>query len=182
MTKKLFFDTDCLCAFLWVGNESLLPRLYSDRIVIPRPVYTELCNPRVPHLKARVDTLIAHDLVSVQEIDITSKEYQTYYQLTEAPTAGHAIIGNGEAASISLAKQYGGIVASNNLSDISSYITEYGLEHMTTGDILTEAYHKGLITETEGNTIWSQMLAKRRRLGAGSFTDYLASVSPSVSR
>lgn len=78
-----------------------------------------------PHLKARVDALIAHDLVSVQEIDITSEEYQTYYQLTEAPTAGHAVIGNGETASISLAKQYGGIVASNNLSDISSYITEF---------------------------------------------------------
>ncbi|MBD5448882.1 MAG: hypothetical protein HDR28_01730 [Lachnospiraceae bacterium] len=53
---------------------------------------------------------------------------------------------------------------------------------MTTGDILTEAYHKGLITESEGNTIWAQMLAKRRRLGAGSFTDYLDSVCPSVSK
>ena len=81
--------------------------------------------------------------------------------------------GNGEAAAISLAKQYDGIVASNNLRDIQGYITEFGLRHMTTGDILTDAFQRGFITEDEGNDIWAQMLAKRRKLGAKSFTDYL---------
>ncbi len=118
MTDTLFFDTDCLCAFLWVQNESLLPQLYPGKIVVPKPVYTELCRPNTPHLKARVDALVAKGQVTIQEIDVTSEEYQTYYQLTEAPEAGHKIIGNGEAASISLAKHYGGIVASNNFRDI----------------------------------------------------------------
>lgn len=173
MTESLFFDTDCICAFLWVRNESLLPRLYPGRIVIPRPVYTELCRPGIPHLKARVDELLARNLVSIQDIDIASEEYRTYYQLTENPKKGHKVIGNGEAASISLAKQHGGVVASNNLRDIQSYISEYNLKHMTTDDILIDAYNQKLITEDEGNTIWANMLAKRRKLGAGSFTDYL---------
>lgn len=173
LTDTLFFDTDCLCAFLWVQNESLLSQLYPGKIVVPKPVYTELCRPNTPHLKARVDALVAKGQVTIQEIDVTSEEYQTYYQLTEAPEAGHKIIGNGEAASISLAKHNGGIVASNNLRDIQVYITEFGLKHTTTSDILVDAYTRRIITEAEGNQIWAQMIAKRRRLGAASFTDYL---------
>lgn len=117
--------------------------------------------------------LLVQNLVAIQNLDIDSEEYGTYYQLTEAPAKGHKVIGNGEAASISLAKKYGGIVASNNLRDIQTYISEFGLKHTTTGDILVDAYNKGLITENEGNTIWANMLAKRRRLGAASFTEYL---------
>jgi len=96
-----------------------------------------------------------------------------YYKLTSAPEIGHAIIGKGEAASIALAKCSNGIVASNNLKDISVYIEEFGLRHITTGDILVEALKSDFITEVQGNTIWASMLAKRRKLGAVSFTDYL---------
>lgn len=175
MTDSLFFDTDCISAFLWVRNESLLPKLYPGKIVIPRPVYTELCRPTMPHLKQRIDALLAQNLISIRDIEIDSDEYSTYYQLTEAPAKGHKIIGNGEAASIALAKKYNGIVASNNLRDIKVYISEFGLNHTTTSDILVDAYNKGLITEDEANAIWSGMLSKRRKLGASSFTEYLKS-------
>ncbi len=58
MTDLLFFDTDCLSAFLWVRNECLLPQLYPGKVVIPKPVYTELCRPNTTHLKKRVDVLL----------------------------------------------------------------------------------------------------------------------------
>ena len=70
--------------------------------------------------------------------------------------------------------EQGGIVASNNLSDINGYVDEFKLRHITTGDILIEAYKKDIITEQQGNTIWAAMLAKRRKIGANSFTDYLS--------
>ena len=44
---------------------------------------------------------------------------------------------------------------------------------MTTGDILVEAFKAKLITEQEGNNIWNNMIKKRRKLGADSFSDYL---------
>lgn len=173
MIDPVFFDTDCLCSFLWVGNEGILPLLYPGRIIIPRPVYTEICNPRIPHLKNRLDSLLSQNLASIQEIDISSEDFQTYFQLTEAPPTGHAIIGNGEAAAITLAKRSHGIVASNNLSDITAYIEEFNLKNITTGDILASALERNLIDEAQGNAIWTQMLSKRRRLGAPSFTAYL---------
>ncbi len=175
MTDPLFFDTDCLCAFLWVQNESLLPKLYPHRIVIPKPVYKELSKPAIPHLKMRVDALLDQKQASLKEITVGSEEYETYYQLTEAPQKGYKLIGHGEAASIALAKKYEGIVASNNLSDIMEYLSKYQLRHMTTGDILIDAFYRNMLTEQEGNLLWEKMLAKRRRLGAATFSDYLKS-------
>ena len=73
MTELLFFDTDCLSAFLWVGKESLLPKLYPRKIIIPKPVYTELDRPAISHLKARIDALAAANLVTIQDIPIDSR-------------------------------------------------------------------------------------------------------------
>lgn len=42
MTDFLFFDTDCISAFLWVNEESLLEKLYPCKIVIPKEVYNGL--------------------------------------------------------------------------------------------------------------------------------------------
>jgi hypothetical protein len=74
-----------------------------------------------------------------------------------------------------LAKSTCGILASNNLRDIKTYIEEFVLRHVTTGDILIQALKGGYITESQGNAIWASMLAKRRKLGFTSFTDYIQS-------
>lgn len=61
MTEPLFFDTDCISAFLWVDNESILSKLFPGRIIIPKEVYDELSHPgvnRVKGLKAQVDLML----------------------------------------------------------------------------------------------------------------------------
>ena len=173
MTEPLFFDTDCLSAFLWVNNQSLLSQMYPGRIVIPSAVYAELSNPRVSHLKERIDTMIADHTAQVKTIDVGTVEYELFRKLTSNPDPGHLIIGNGEAAAIALAKEQNGILASNNLRDITVYVEEYNLQHMTTGDILKEALERNLITEDIGNQLWQDMIKKRRRLGYDTFSDYL---------
>jgi predicted nucleic acid-binding protein len=175
LTDSLFFDTDCLSAFLWVRNENLLVQLYPGRIAIPRPVYEDLSHPGIAHLKARVDTLLSNKQIAIEDIVTGTATYDLYYQLTETPADGHIIIGKGEAASIALAKANDGIVASNNLRDITSYVEQFSLHHVTTGEILIEAYEKGYITKEDGDSLWASMLAKRRKLGADSFSDYLMS-------
>ena len=176
MTDLLFFDSDCISAFLWIGNESLLVKMYPGKIVIPKPVYDELSSPGIAHLKARVDALISNAQAAIQPIMTDTDTYTLYYQLTTVPQSGHVIIGKGEAASFALAKTNNGIVASSNLRDICVYIDELRLRHVTTGDILLEAFNKGFITEKQGNDIWAAMVAKRRKLGAQSFTLYMQAV------
>lgn len=175
MTDSLFFDSDCLSAFLWIGKESLLVKLYPGKVIIPKAVYDELSCPGIAHLKAKIDVLLTNNLVTIATIDIGTEVYDFYYQMTVSPTKDHVVIGKGEAAAIALAKAKNGIVASNNLKDIASYIKEFKLTHMTTGDVLIEACRKSLITEEQGNLFWTSMLAKRRKLGAISFSDYLKS-------
>lgn len=173
MIEPLFFDTDCLSAFLWVNNQSLLPQLYPGRIVIPAQVYTELSNPTIAHLKARVDAMISRNDARIEQIQTGTKEYTLYRKLISKPDPGHIVIGSGEAAAIAMAKEQGGILASNNLRDVAVYVAEFHLQHKTTGDILKEALEKGLITEAQGNQLWQNMIKKRRRLGFVSFFDFL---------
>ena len=173
LTKDIFIDTDCISAFLWVGNESLLSKLYPGRIVMPKPVYDEIDRPALAWMKKRVDIMIAAGNLTVVNLISGTEEFDLYYKLTENPGEGHKSIGDGEASSIALAKVRNGIVASNNFSDILTYIEEYSLEYTTTADMLVDAYKRKMIDENQGNAIWDKMLKKRRRLGAASFSDYL---------
>lgn len=172
MTNDLFFDTDCLSAFLWINNTNILHELYGGKIVLPETVYQELSKPCIPHIKQRTDMLIQNKDVSVKMIEVDTEEYKLYSALVQGEK-GKKAIGRGEAGGIALAKVYNGVLASNNYADIAPYIKEYGLKHIDTGQILIEAMEKGLITESDGNNIWSQMLAKKRMLPANTFTEYL---------
>lgn len=173
MTDTYFFDTDCLSAFLWVRNESILAQLYPGQVVLPIQVYDELR--KVPHLLARVDAMKADGNLRVQSIMVGTAEYDDYQQMVIKPPRGTMVIGKGEAAAIALARQNKGILASNNMRDISVYVEKYGLKHITTGDILMEALEKGIITEEEGNLLWLSMKKKKRMLPTATFTEYCSS-------
>jgi len=175
MTEPLFFDSDCLSAFLWVNEQSILNLIYPGRIIIPKAVYDELSYPTTPHLKDCIDYLIAKKQATIENILIPSAAFKLYDKLTKHPDKGHKIIGSGEAACIALATTQGDIIASNNLKDIKAYTSEFGLEYITTGDILLKALDLGYISEEEGNNIWYSMLNKRRQLGATSFSEYIKS-------
>lgn len=172
LTDSIFSDTDCICAFLWVHGECLLEKIVEGKIIIPKPVYDEIDRPSIPHLKRRIDELLAKGSAEIMYLSVDSEEYDLYIELTTF-SGGNKVIGRGEAASISLAKKHDGILGSNNLKDVAYYVQKYSLKHMTTGDLLVEAYERGLITEAEGNAIWQAMLNKRRQIGARSFTEYL---------
>ena len=180
MTEVLFFDTDCLSAFLWVRGESLLTKLYPGRIVVPGQVYAELAYPGVSHLKKRVDNMLTRRELVVWSIPVSSCEFELYHQLTVSPRDGHPLIGKGEAAALVMAKKYDGIIASNNLRDITDYVKEFELRFLTTADILVEALDKQLITIAEGERLWQEMLRKRRKLGAVSFKDHLRHLKRNV--
>jgi len=172
LTEKYFFDTDCLSAFLWVREESILAKLYAGRIVLPVQVYNEF--QKVPHLRARIDTLKNCGDLCVESMEVGTAEYNDYLKMTTSPETGMRIIGKGEAAGIAMARQRAGTLASNNLRDIRPYVEKYEIAHITTGDILIEAMDAGIITETEGNTLWADMIRKRRKLPAATFSEYLA--------
>ena len=173
LTEPMFFDTDCISAFLWVQEESILAQMYPGQIYIPRQAYDELSVPAVSHLKRRIDCLIRDGKAKVVDIDTETEAYSIYCELAEPSAKKKKLLGRGEAACLALAKTKNGIIASNNFRDIWEYVTKFNLHHVTTGDIMVEAFRGGLITEDQANTIWEGMLKKRRKLGASSFSEYL---------
>ncbi|MBP5781647.1 MAG: hypothetical protein J6X34_10515 [Clostridia bacterium] len=177
MTEKYFFDTDCLSAFLWVGEDCILTKLYAGKIILPAQVYNEL--KRVPHLQVRVDALKALGEIRIESIETGTEEYSDYLQMTTSPENGMRFIGRGEAAGIAMAKHRNGTLASNNLRDVSRYVEIFQISHITTGDILIKAMDAGIISEADGNAIWADMIRKRRMLPTATFSDYLAAYKKS---
>lgn len=89
MIDSLFFDSDCISAFLWVNEQNLLVLLYPGMVMIPKPAYDELSYPTTPHLKQRMDYLISNNQASLATIDIGSDAYTLYQKLTTSPDEGH---------------------------------------------------------------------------------------------
>lgn len=172
MTDDIFFDTDCISAFLWTKSTHIIEKMYKGRIAFPEPVYNELCNPAVPHFKQGADALIKSGVAFVKQIEIGTEEYDLYRLLTSEEN-DIKTIGKGEASGIALAKVYDGILASNNHKDIDIYIDRYNLKYIDTGQIIQEAMNKDILNMDEGNIIWKKMLNKNRILPASSFTDYI---------
>lgn len=169
MTKRVFFDTDCISSFMWVGEKSIIEELFGARIVIPEQVYEELSNPKVKHLKDQTDEIIGAGKATIGSIELGSSEYYVYREMTEFPAK--PIIGKGEAAAIALAYVNNGIVASNNLKDVSKYVKKYELNHVTTLGILVMAEEKGIISGHQCESIWRHMKRKQIRLPEGSYFD-----------
>lgn len=174
MTEQLFFDTDCLSAFLWVDRGSIVAQLYPGRIVVPQSVFDELSRVSAPAFKERLASLSASADVEIRDIDLSSPAFSLYREMTSRPKPGFKIIGRGEAAAMALAVAHQGIVASNNFRDTAAYIRAFGLKYKTTGSILVEAYENALVSEAEANAIWADMLAEGRWIGARSFTEFYA--------
>ena len=172
MTESLFLDTDCLSTFLVVQQENLILQLYAGRIGIPQQVYEEL--KKVPFMKSKVDALRQAGKVVLYQITADTEEGDLYFKLITKPDEGYKIIGTGEAAAITLARQYNGILGSNNMRDIFPYIRLFHLQHRTSADIMAEALEQHLINEGQGNAIWKEMLQRNRKLPADTFSEFLA--------
>lgn len=63
------------------------------------------------------------------------------------------IKGEGESACLVYCKHYSDIIASSNTKDIKPYCEQHGMAYLTTLDIFCVAVAKGLITDTEVNTL-----------------------------
>lgn len=175
MTKIVFFDTDCISSFLWTQTQHLLIHCFGSDMIIPRQVYSEIS--RVPHLRQRIDDMVTDGNLTIEDIQVNTDENTLYLDLTDHTRASSLpLIGRGEAAAIVLTKKNNGILASNNLRDVSHYVNLYGLNHIATHDIMHKVVNDGVLTIAQADAIWIQMIAKKRKLPFRTYSDYLNSL------
>jgi len=169
MSDIYFFDTDCLSSFLMINQEDILLCLYGDRIFVSSQVYSEL-RLAPDFVKETIDFLIKNERFKLITIDYGTKEYKEYIHLTKS-TQCEKLIGKGEASAIALCKTKGGVLASNNLKDVSYYINKYKLKSTTTSDILCDAYDLKIVDHNSVKKIWVKMIPNNK-MPEKTFDDY----------
>ena len=160
-------DTDFLSSFAWVDRMDILESLYSKRMLILEEVIEEL--ERVPYLAEQVRLSIAAGHITPQVMLAGSPEALQFARFHESGRYGA-----GEAACMAYILYHGGVLASNNLSDVKAFCTRNGIPLLTTPDVLRRLYDEGRLSISEADELWGNMLARRRKLPASSFSEYLA--------
>ena len=174
MTKQVVWDADCFSAFLEVEKiPNVVMLLRGNKLIMPGPVYEEICAARNEGWKETIDQYIRSKIIVIKELYSNEEITKTYYKLRQHPDEGHLEIGSGEAAAIAIAKDTGAVLLSNNLKDIKQYVVEYNLKHATTGTILYDMYRCGGMDKKEIEIIWNEMYSRGIKLPAQTFQEYV---------
>jgi predicted nucleic acid-binding protein len=165
----IILDADFISSFAWVNRLDILENMYSKRMIILEEVMEELG--RVPHLAARVKGSIKNGHIKSEAMFADSPEA---LQLAKFLDTGK--YGTGEASCMAYLTQHDGILGSNNLSDVKAFCIQNNKQLLTTAGVLHEAYGAGHINLDDADKIWADMLSKKRKLPASSFSEYLSSI------
>lgn len=163
----IILDADFISSFAWVNRLDILESLYSKRMIILDEVLVEL--DRVPHLASKVNLSIRNGHIKHEEMFADSPEALQLGKLLETGKYGR-----GEAACMAYMTQHAGILGSNNLSDVKAFCIQYNRQLLTTANVLHQAFKKGLIGLDEADGIWGDMILKKRKLPASSFSEYMS--------
>lgn len=152
---KILLDCDVIIHFTKAGLQLQLSKIFPDRFVILDKVKEEL-NTRKKSLVA-LDNFIEYSKIPVIPFPNDPAIVLEYSRLKQS-------MGNGEAACLAMARHTKDYIASSNLRDIKEYCSYFGIVYMTTMDILLEAYHKSILTESQCDTFISEVKAKGSKL------------------
>lgn len=162
---RILLDCDVIIHFTKAGKQLLLPKIFPNRFVILDKVKAEL-DKRKKSIVAlnnfiewsKIDVIpFPNDIAVVKEYSILKRD-----------------MGDGEAACMAVAKHTKDYIASSNLKDIKSYCDRNGIVYLTTMDILLEAYHNKILSETECDAFIKEVKEKDSKLinGVDSIVEY----------
>lgn len=175
--KKIFVDTDFISSFLRAEEFPILKRMYPDYvIVVPYYVKEELMRKlnSLGHLQSRYCIELGNgNLAENPTLVMGTEEADLFIKLNTIGDGMPRAIGKGEAEAIALTKIRGGVLASNNLRDVSFYVEQYHLEHITTADVLYKAYKEYYLDKERVDGIWASMVILKRKMPFESFDEYL---------
>lgn len=77
LNKPVFYDTDCLESFLFVGAGYILEKLFS-KIIIPEQVYNELTDKNTSSIVKTNFKNLKSGFVEIKKMAFLSQEYNTY--------------------------------------------------------------------------------------------------------
>jgi len=170
---ELVIDTDFVSNFGWVDRIDIIIDQYTPNIILTDVVENELKNPKITHIYDRLKIFIDNGDIKQYSIIASSEIGREFISL-----CWESGLGEGESACLAYCKIKGGILGSNNLSDIFDYCRDNGLKVVTTADVLKKSFEKGYITLEEGEEILAKMLKKERKIGYNTFEELIKNHKP----
>ncbi|MBE6509697.1 MAG: hypothetical protein E7Z74_00290 [Methanobrevibacter millerae] len=134
--KPIFYDSDVLICFLKINEIEILKELFS-KVIISKNVKEELTNVNAPKNEVNeINRLIEEKFIEVVEIEVLSSEYSYYKCMINGFWSNGEKLGFGESSAMALAISNNGIVASNNLKDVSDISDNFNIPIITSSLIL----------------------------------------------
>ena len=162
----IFIDTDFLSSFLKTKNANFLSdQLQNYKVMVPHEVVKEINNyyKKDSPLLFGYNSLLSNGFI-VELDELKTEESDKYSFFLKITSIGYQkdklrlrSVGDGEGEAITRAYFDGGIIASNNLKDIKEYCDFFGLEYLTSYNLMTIAYENNTASLSDLDKIWQEM-------------------------
>ncbi len=165
ISQRILLDCDVIIHFTKAGKQLLLPKIYPNQFVILDKVKQELD-------KRKKSIVQLNNFIEWSKIEVIP--FPKDYAIIKEYSKLKQIMGDGEAACLSVAKYTKDYIASSNLNDIKDYCQYHGIVYLTTMDILLKAYENRLMTEQDCIDFIKEVKLKDSKLikGIDSIDDY----------
>ena len=170
---ELIVDTDFISNFGWVDRIDIIIDQSAPNIILTDVVENELKNPKITHIYDRLKTFIDSGDIKQYSIIASSEIGREFISL-----CWESGLGEGESACLAYCKINGGLLGSNNLSDVYKYCQDNDIKIITTADVLKKSFERGYITLDNGEEILAKMLRKERKIGYRTFEELLKTHKP----
>ena len=162
-SKIILLDSDVIIHFIKGDRLALLTEIYPNTYGIPDFVFDEVFK---GNLRTQVENLITYKRVIEVPFDDSRVVLQEFAELKRR-------YGIGESACMAYCKFHDEVLASSNLSDIKSYCTDNNIQYLTTMDLLTRAFEKGMMSESECDYFIYLVKSSGSKLPANSIKEYI---------
>ena len=164
--RIILIDADVVSHFISAGEMISIKAIFDIEVYILNKVYDEL--QKFPKRKLEVDNLLTLGIVKLLPFPEESEQIKKEYTYIKK----NLFKGDGEAASLSVARFTNNILASSNLKDIAEYCKMHKIDYLTTMDFLCEAFKKGLFDISRCNSFITKVLNARSKLPVTKMEDY----------
>jgi len=162
-SKIILLDADVIIHFIKGDRLALLTEIFPNKYGILDFVFNEVFK---GSLRTQVENMLIYKLIIEVPFDDSREVTKEFASLKKK-------YGLGESACMAYCKFHKEVFASSNLADIKPYCQANGIQYITTMDLLSEAFKKGMLTEEECDNFITMVKSKGSKLPVNPIREFL---------
>jgi hypothetical protein len=157
----ILIDADVVSHFITAGEGLSINKIFpNNHIYILDKVHAELQRWPVEEIRNEISNILSKKILKLIDFPEDNEEIKKEYLWIKSML----FKGDGESASLAVARYDNKILASSNLKDIRSYCITHKMNYLTTMDFLCEALKSGFYSKTKCNDFITIVLKNKGKL------------------